>query len=328
MYFRYNFVLNLLKKNKKIYKLIRVLHYHIPIFNLKKNIQKKERIKAYHILQKMISKNIKTIKFEKNDCVIEFNNDCKFFWNPNNVEDTLLYPIILENGGFYETDEINRLISFIDKNDIIFDIGANIGWYSMLFSKKATSGEIHAFEPTPKTLKRLQSNCKLNNTKNIIINNLAISNKIGKIKLYSCITNTHGNSIKLQENIKNTKYEEYLIDSITIDSYISKNKIKKLDLIKCDIEGAELLMLKGAKECLKKFKPILQLEVSDNLTKIYGYSSKSTFKYLNDYGYVGYYANDKNNLEKIKAYNKYDSIKHPNILFFHTDKHKHIIFKN
>lgn len=143
----------------------------------------------------------------------------------------------------------------------VIDIGANIGSFSMLINDLYPRSTIHAFEPIPSTFNCLQSN--LGPNKRIITNNLGISSKNGWTTMKHNPNKSVISSIVKKGNIK--------VKLTTIDSYIEKNNIKFIDLLKIDAEGHELEVLKGAKKTLSKTKYLL-LEVTVKNNKNYTFS--------------------------------------------------------
>ena len=152
-----------------------------------------------------------------------------------------------------EKAELTFYIKCINEGDIILDVGANLGTITLLFSQFAgENGVVHAFEPTPSTFEKLSQNVFNMNRKNIILNNLAVSDSVGEI-----IFNTYEDAYASWNTIANRPLEKYGINiqkpvpikipTTTIDEYCEINAIKKLDFVKIDVEGAELSVLKGAK---------------------------------------------------------------------------------
>ena len=75
------------------------------------------------------------------------------------------------------------------------------------------------------------------------------------------------------------------VESITIDTFVEANTINRLDYIKIDVEGAELLVLKGAKRTIELLKPVVQVEVSGSFTKLYDYEPYDLFNFMAGTGY-------------------------------------------
>jgi FkbM family methyltransferase len=159
---------------------------------------------------------------------------------------------------------------FVCSNGLFLDIGSNIGRWAIFVAKENPLIEVYAFEPEPSNFISLKKNIALNKLKNIVPNNLACGSKTGQVPLFLSESNTGGHSLawKTKKKIQ--------VKSDTVDSVIySKNKI--VSLVKIDVEGAELDVLKGLKKILVRDKPKLIIESYDfkkimSFLKTYGYS--------------------------------------------------------
>ncbi len=173
--------------------------------------------------------------------------------------------------GSYEF-KVRELIEKLSRgSNIIIDVGANIGKYSILANKINPYSRIYAIEPERDNFNLLKKNIELNNIKNVTTIKVALNNKKGVGRLYKCKTNTAGHSLK----IKMEEFED--VKTNTLDNLFGE--LDCIDLIKIDIEASELDILKGAKKLLsrKKIKNII-IEIDDtNMGKIE--------KLLINYGY-------------------------------------------
>lgn len=158
--------------------------------------------------------------------------------------------------GLWERGVTNIFKKYIRKNDIVIDVGANIGYYTLLSAKiVGDNGRVYAFEPSQKVYKKLKYNISLNNFKNIITECLGVSDKENKERL--CLQSSY--KIHEESKIENTE-----IDMITLDSYIKRKKINKVDFIKIDTDGFDFAILKGAINTIKKFRPTIIVETDLN----------------------------------------------------------------
>ncbi len=132
--------------------------------------------------------------------------------------------------GFPEKSTIKMLEKIIEKNYVVFDIGANLGWYTTFFSNRVK--ECHSFEPSQEIFKRLVKNCKLNSVKNCILNNYAVGNYNGDTNFYEFQELYHGLSSLSDFNREDSICKQTKI--MTIDSYVKKENISKIDLIKIE----------------------------------------------------------------------------------------------
>ena len=139
-------------------------------------------------------------------------------------------------------------LNSINKGDITFDIGANIGSFTQLFSILCGSkGEVHCFEPIPETYQILSE--KIKNLKNVISNNLAA----GDANMQMVMNYDINDSEKASLVETNTNKKSCKVKLIRLDDYMSEMNLKRLDFIKCDVEGYELQTLKGMKILSKLF---------------------------------------------------------------------------
>ena len=168
-----------------------------------------------------------------------------------------------EYGEFSEI-ELSLMLKFIMKDDVVFDIGANIGAFTVPFAKKVGDfGEIYSFEPQKLIYEILHENVNKNKLKNVKVFNIGVGKKEEELELndidYSKVGNFGGVSFKYEsssftKNIKNKKYK------VKVKNLDQLTEIKKCNFIKMDVELMELEILTGGKKFLKKFRPILWIE--------------------------------------------------------------------
>ena len=150
----------------------------------------------------------------------------------------------------YEPIETNIIKREIKKGDIVLDIGANIGYYTLLMSDLVENdGKVFAFEPEPYNFELLQKNIEINACNNVILEKNAISNCNKRSNLYLSKYNTG------MHRLNESKYcEKYIeINVIKLDDYFYNNElINKIKFIKIDVEGSELDVLQGMESILEK----------------------------------------------------------------------------
>lgn len=143
----------------------------------------------------------------------------------------------------------------IKNGDIIIDAGGFIGDTAALFCEKTSNNcFIHAFELLDENIKLFKYNNKLNNIESFVkINQLALTNKSGEtVKIKQA-------DLQGATSIFGNEDSATSIKTITLDDYVSTNNIERIDLIKMDIEGAEIVALEGAINTIRLFKPRLAL---------------------------------------------------------------------
>lgn len=242
---------------------------------------------------------------------------CSFFVD---VLDKRITPIDTFNFDLYEQSDSKLLFDLIKDGDIIFDIGANIGWYSCHFARKLPKSVIYSFEPIPETFRKLQMNVDLNNFSNLVLNNLALSSKKEKTIFFYSPTVTGASSAKNITENKNMQRIECVTD--TVDNFSETFKIDRIDFIKCDVEGAELHVFQGGLETLNKCKPIIFTEMLRKWTAKFGYTPNDIIQLLKGIGYQCFIC--ENNCIKVIKTVTLDTIQ-TNFFFLNTEKHKSII---
>ncbi|MFD2201428.1 FkbM family methyltransferase [Shivajiella indica] len=187
--------------------------------------------------------------------------------------------------GAHDWRPIFAMEKLLQKGNTVVDIGANQGEYSLWSARiVGKEGKVYAFEPLSSIFGRLQENIALNPDlqKTIIPVHLGLSDKKGTLKLYSSDLSNEG---------VNTLYKEegsvFLedIELSTLDQEWEKIGNPKLDLLKIDVEGAELPVLLGAEKTIAKFLPIIFLEINQEACKAAGYKASDILEFLTKFGY-------------------------------------------
>jgi len=183
--------------------------------------------------------------------------------------------------GDYENYLLESLLKHSAiKNKTIWDIGAHVGYHSLLFAKYAgPNGLVIAFEPNPKNREIFRNNLENNKNlaSNIILKEEALADEIGLSKMLisrsGYQTSSSGGYLHdvmpplAKESYKNFTSQEIKIN--TIDNLIKTEKLPIPDLMKVDVEGAELKVLEGALNTLRSKKPILAIEIHSILMMFY-----------------------------------------------------------
>lgn len=160
--------------------------------------------------------------------------------------------------GFYEVELVSLLEKYLKPGMVFYDLGAHWGYFSLLASKLVgTQGKVMAFEPMPENYSRLQRNVRANGIENLNIFHLAISDHNGQIKF----SNTDDSFANSYLNVGDKS--GVLVDTVSLDSFAQEEKNTPPDFIKIDVEGAELDVLKGAKNLIHTYKPLIHLSTHD-----------------------------------------------------------------
>lgn len=220
--------------------------------------------------------------------------------------------------------DIQFLNMVLKEGDIFFDIGSNIGIYSLFAAKKVgVNGQIHCFEPFSENLATLYKNIKLNEFENVFhVNGHGLLDKPVMASFKKPLFGGSGLGMFVnKENLNNgiERVVELKVD--TLDNYVSQNNIKKINFIKIDVEGAESRVLQGGTVTLKNLRPTyIQLEFGDPHPSSVGGAStaKDLYLFMKKFGYGAYYFGpDKKSLnyEEIDDVIQNAAGRHINLIF-------------
>lgn len=195
--------------------------------------------------------------------------------------------------GIHELEVQRYFTEMIKPGFVIYDIGANIGFYSLLASKLAgPSGQCFAFEPVPRNIDRLKRNIELNQMHNVNIVPMAVSDSYRQGVFKPGVNDSMGTLI----------YDKQVQDGLisvpvtTIDRFVLEDGNPPPNFIKMDIEGEEGNAIIGMREVLKKFRPYIVCELS-------GYESSSiVWDTLKDMKYEIFDVVSKSILETTPSY--------------------------
>ena len=216
-----------------------------------------------------------------------------------------------EYGEFSEI-ELSLMSKFIMKDDVVFDIGSNIGAFTVPFAKKVGElGQVYAFEPQKVIYDLLQDNVNKNKLKNVKIFNVGMGKKKEELELneidYSKVGNFGGVSFKYDSSsfTKNIKNKKYKVKIISLNEFM---EIEKCNFMKIDVELMELDILTGGKNFLKKFRPILWIEnhqfYPNEINKFLLENDYNAYwAYSNMFNESNYFINDNNYFGELATLN-------------------------
>jgi FkbM family methyltransferase len=151
--------------------------------------------------------------------------------------------------GRIETPEDKFIPKILKKGDIVLDIGAHWGGFSVCFANLVgNEGKVFSFEPSSKNYRILRKNIQINKLSNIEVSKYAVGDKEDFVKLKIASTSSGHNSIA-RDNLLFEKEE--VVKQIKIDKFLKEKEIKNINFIKIDVEGYELEVLKGMKETIR-----------------------------------------------------------------------------
>jgi FkbM family methyltransferase len=185
--------------------------------------------------------------------------------------------------GEYESGMLFIFKRFLSKNDIVLDVGANIGFISLVVANfVGDGGLVYAFEPHPEIYQILEENIDINSLKNICPMNIALGSKLSKAKIYEHLNINRASASLFRTKNIDEEESKWQTKVTTIDLLIEKRKIKIPKLIKIDVEGFELEVIKGAKKLLSSQRaPALCIEFSI-LHPIYGGNIHDVYNFIKE----------------------------------------------
>lgn len=164
--------------------------------------------------------------------------------------------------GTYEQELQQCVLDYVKPGWIVYDVGANIGYLSLIFQKiVGEQGKVIAFEPFPDNIKRLKQNVVLNGkeayieavNKAVVDDEKAVQFILGPSNATGQALGSAGKKIDSREVIN--------VEGISLDGYLQNNPQTVPDLIKIDIEGGEVLALPGMEKILKDIRPLIFIEI-------------------------------------------------------------------
>lgn len=203
-----------------------------------------------------------------------------------------------------------------NSNAIFFDIGANIGWYSIYFEKLFKKLQIHAFEPVKSTYEQFLKNISLNQSGLIHAKNIGLADQNGTVDFYVSPSLLAASS--LADTFKTDDKIKVKGEIRRLDDYCHENDILP-DFIKCDVEGAELLVFKGAEKTLSEARPLVMTELLRKWTKCFNYHPNDVIELFKEQNYSCYVIADSK-LRPCEAVT--DDTIETNFFFLHNEAHQ------
>jgi FkbM family methyltransferase len=172
----------------------------------------------------------------------------------------------------HEQGEVRFLESIVEGGMNVIDIGANVGIATAAIARRIGGGNLCSFEPVPEYFDTLRRNLSFNKLENVSVYELAVTDRVGRLNFY--------HKGLFSGIISEKGARRFEVSSITLDRFLSDEKIERVDLINMDCEGSELFVLGGAKQTLQKNKVNIFCEVHHDFLKQLGQSVEGLVKYL------------------------------------------------
>jgi FkbM family methyltransferase len=207
------------------------------------------------LLKKIYGYVLKSQGKFKNELIINYKDKELRFSTRSDISKKWFYPRYISGNQVHEPPIAELISENINSSDIFFDIGANLGFFSVLASHFCCQdGEVHSFEMDPNLIPLIEQSIKLNNNSSkVFINCLACTNKSGQLCQFAPQQVDNPSTNRL-ENVDRSMIDAVFIKnvlSISIDDYCRQTNTYP-DLMKVDIEGVEVFAIPGMLETLKK----------------------------------------------------------------------------
>lgn len=196
--------------------------------------------------------------------------------------------------GEYEQSITETAEQMIAPGDVCLDVGANFGWYTTVMSlRSGEKGAVHSFEPMPKTFLELQRNREVAaHPDRIFINNFALGDKEDtvQINMFDDLSSGHA-SLSAQGGSRVSSFDCRLT---TLDSYLAEKNVGDVSFVKVDIEGAEMMFLKGAERLFRQsVPPVFLMEMALASIKNFGYIPNDLIEFMQKRAEYDFYKVDE-----------------------------------
>ncbi len=195
--------------------------------------------------------------------------------------------------GCYEPHTTRAINTLCGEGMTVLDIGANIGCHTLRFAKLVgPKGKVIAFEPMSLPFSKLRRNLELNAFGNVVLEQLALSNenKDDQEVCVSCSWPVSGIDDSQRHPIHRGYMMKEVVSFVTLDDYVKRNGVSKIDLVKLDVDGYEFKVIQGALKTLEFYKPVIIVELGvytleekgDNITELVSLVSGLGYKFYSD----------------------------------------------
>lgn len=190
--------------------------------------------------------------------------------------------------GWFEPETVELMSRLLRPGWTFLDIGSHVGQYSLLAAPLVgADGQVHAFEPDPDTFAALTANARMNGLDNVTTHQLALSDQVGELTFYRAdVSNIGGNSLLPPQQDSG---ERIRVQCETLDRFLAQRHIARVDLVKADIEGAEMAMFKGG-ESVFEGQPFIVFECNRYAQNTAGASCEELGEFVASHGYELYLA--------------------------------------
>ncbi len=200
--------------------------------------------------------------------------------------------------GTWEPGTLKLLEGNMPVGGTLIDVGAHVGWYSLnAVHVLGKSGHVIAVEPNPATLSKLEANISANGMGDVItVAPVACSDAEGTLQFFAAPRANTGESSLSRSNAsqEGAAAQPIQVRARPLDDIVAEARLSRVDVIKIDVEGAELLVLRGASKTLDRFHPVVVVELVDHQLQSMGTSEKELRAFMASKGYVAKHSLEAN----------------------------------
>lgn len=201
-----------------------------------------------------------------------------------------LVSVTILSTGTWQPEIWDAIAPVLSEGSVLLDVGAHIGYFSLKGSVKVgQTGRVVAFEPNPQTVALLRDNVAVNHAQNVIVEQIACTNREQMLTLYAAPSANTGASSLARENADispgDAAPKPYSVRGRPIDDVVRELKLARVDAMKIDVEGAEVSVLRGAADTLKRFHPKVVIEVVPSQLASFNTTPEDVAAVLKDAGY-------------------------------------------
>lgn len=258
--------------------------------------------------------DVREIRITKDGVIFRIGEEDIWLFAP--PDEGRVAPIEVINFDRYEAEE-TRVMDLLSAGATqILDVGANIGWYAARFAKREPSVRVYAFEPLPVSYAYLQRNIAINGVANRVQSfNYGLSDVSGSFDFF--ISPSDGTNASLLNVAAATDARRVVSLTLTLDQWCSNHQVRP-DFIKCDVEGAELLVFRGGRQTLSVHHPVVLTELLRKWSQPFGYHPNDMLSYFKELGYECF-AVGQSGVRRIDAVT--EETPETNYAFIHRVKH-------
>lgn len=195
--------------------------------------------------------------------------------------------------GTYEPIFSKAIESLVKPEMVVYDVGGYIGYFTMVFARLVgNKGKVYVFDPLPSNIATIQEQVRLNQVEHVAIHSVAVSDKVGTAEF-----SRHASASMGQLKTMDERFEEsFEVKIISLDEFVFSHGNPSPDLVKMDIEGAEVMAIPGMRRLLETAKPSILME-------IHGDAGRTVWSVLKANGYRGICLDDGRDVETMDEIN-------------------------